>query len=128
MSFTRRPGSKRPRQTSRREDRHIKAGRRTTVNIDQVRSYLQRKSDEGVIEVEISVSSGSEYQSSCLEENRPRSREFGEQRGMQGKKTNLTGNQSGRKEQPVNKRKRSIGSKESLVGLKEQQHKKQGKR
>ncbi|GFT49093.1 hypothetical protein TNCV_3262011 [Trichonephila clavipes] len=83
-----------------------------------------RKSDEGVIEVESSVSSGSEYQASRLEENRPRSREFGEQRGEQGKKKNLTGNQSGRKEQPVNKRKRSIGSKESLVGLTKQQHKK----
>ncbi|GFT49123.1 hypothetical protein TNCV_3262261 [Trichonephila clavipes] len=38
--------------------------------------------------------------------------------------TNLTRNQCGRKEQPVNKRKRSIGSKDSLVGLKKQQHNK----
>ncbi|GFY04940.1 uncharacterized protein TNCV_2175961 [Trichonephila clavipes] len=80
-----------------------KAKRRTTVNIDQVRIYYQRKSDEGVIEVESSVSRGSEYQSSSLEENRPildqskglRSSESGERRGEQGKNTSLTGNQGG---------------------------------
>ncbi|GFU01447.1 uncharacterized protein TNCV_1994721 [Trichonephila clavipes] len=80
-----------------------KANRRTTVNIDQVRIYYQRKSDEGVIEVESSVSRGSEYQSSSLEENRPildqskglRSSESGERRGEQGKNTSLTGNQGG---------------------------------
>ncbi|GFS28816.1 hypothetical protein TNIN_9201, partial [Trichonephila inaurata madagascariensis] len=83
-----------------------------------------RKSDEGVI-VESSVSSGSDYQSSSLEENRPRldqsqgfrSSESGERRGDQGKKTSLTENQGGRREQNVNKRKRSRGLKESLVGL-----------
>ncbi|GFS55871.1 uncharacterized protein TNCV_2580741 [Trichonephila clavipes] len=37
-----------------------------------VRNNNVRKSDEEVIEVESSVSSGSEYQSSSLEENRPR--------------------------------------------------------
>ncbi|GFU29231.1 hypothetical protein TNCV_4467841 [Trichonephila clavipes] len=97
------------------------------VDLKDLRT-AQRKSDEGVIEVESSVSSGSEYQSSSLEENTPRSSEFGEQRGEQEKKTNLTGNQRGRKEQPVNKRKRSIGTNESLVGLTKQQHKKQDKR
>ncbi|GFS97879.1 hypothetical protein TNCV_2018301 [Trichonephila clavipes] len=64
--------------------------------MDQVRIYHQRKNDAGVIEVESSVSSGSEYQSSSLEKNRPRldqsqgfrSSESGERRGEQGKKTN----------------------------------------
>ncbi|GFY22185.1 hypothetical protein TNCV_3298281 [Trichonephila clavipes] len=49
-----------------------KAGRRTTVNIDQMLIYHQRKSDEGVVDVDSSVSSGSEYQSNSFEESRPR--------------------------------------------------------
>ncbi|GFX03399.1 hypothetical protein TNCV_4634111 [Trichonephila clavipes] len=53
-----------------------------------------------------------------------RSSEFGERRGEQGKKTSLIGNQGDRREQTVNKRKRSRVSKESLVGLHNQQHKK----
>ncbi|GFU15533.1 hypothetical protein TNCV_2772751 [Trichonephila clavipes] len=47
------------------------AGRRTTLNIDQVRIYHHRKSDEGVIEVERYVISTSDYQSRSFEENRP---------------------------------------------------------
>ncbi|GFQ85935.1 putative rna-directed dna polymerase from mobile element jockey-like protein [Trichonephila clavata] len=49
-----------------------KAGRRTTVNIDQVRICHQRKSDEGVVDVDSLVSRGSQYQSNSLEESRPR--------------------------------------------------------
>ncbi|GFW36819.1 uncharacterized protein TNCV_4348601 [Trichonephila clavipes] len=71
-----------------------KAGRRTTVIIDQVRIYHQRKNDERVVDVESSVSSVSEYQSSSLEENRPRldlsqgyrNSEFAERQVEQGKK------------------------------------------
>ncbi|GFX00080.1 uncharacterized protein TNCV_3080761 [Trichonephila clavipes] len=55
----------------RRRDVNIRV-EEPTINIDQVRIYRQRKSDEGVIEVESSVSRGSDYQSSSLEENRPR--------------------------------------------------------
>ncbi|GFT17035.1 uncharacterized protein TNCV_4737801 [Trichonephila clavipes] len=88
----------------KRRDVNIKAGRRATVNIDQVRIYHQRKSDERVIEVESSVRSGLDYQSSSSEENRPildqsqgfRSSESGERRGEQEKKISLTGNQGGR--------------------------------
>ncbi|GFS78975.1 uncharacterized protein TNCV_4342091 [Trichonephila clavipes] len=108
-----------------------KAGRRLTVNIDQVRIYHQRKSDEGVVEVDSSVSSGSEYQSNSLEENRPklnrsqgfRSSESGERQVEQGEKTSLEGNKSGRREQQVNKRKRSSGFNESSIGLRQQQYK-----
>ncbi|GFY62455.1 hypothetical protein TNIN_135011 [Trichonephila inaurata madagascariensis] len=52
------------------------------------------------------------------------SSESGERRGETGKKTSLAGNQGGRRDQPVNKRKRSSGSKESLIGLKQQKYKK----
>ncbi|GFU89356.1 uncharacterized protein TNCV_1783381 [Trichonephila clavipes] len=71
------------------------AGRRTTLNIDRVRIYHRRKNDEGVIEVERSVSSTSDYQSSSFEENRPsldqsqgfRSSESSERRGdIKGKR------------------------------------------
>ncbi|GFX20697.1 hypothetical protein TNCV_77551 [Trichonephila clavipes] len=103
------------------------AGRRTAVNIDQVRIYHERKTDEKVMEAESSVSSGTDYQSSSFEENRPRldqsqgfrSSESDERRGggEERKKTNLTGNQGGRRESSVNKCKRSRGSKESFVEL-----------
>ncbi|GFY62185.1 retrovirus-related Pol polyprotein from transposon 297 [Trichonephila inaurata madagascariensis] len=62
---------------------------------DQVRIYHQRKSDERVIEVGNSDSSGSEYQASSFEEDRPRSdqsqsfrnRESGELRAMKKDKS-----------------------------------------
>ncbi|GFW99897.1 uncharacterized protein TNCV_2126051 [Trichonephila clavipes] len=108
------------------------AGRRATVNIDQVRIYNQRKSDEGVVDVDSSVSSRSEYQSKSLEENRPRldqslgfrSSESGERQVELGEKTSLTGNKSGRREQQVNKYKRSRGLNESSIELRQQQYKK----
>ncbi|GFW60788.1 uncharacterized protein TNCV_2672091 [Trichonephila clavipes] len=50
-----------------------KAGRRLTVNIDQVRLYHQRKSDENGIRVGNANSSGSRYQASSFEGVRPRS-------------------------------------------------------
>ncbi|GFY13450.1 hypothetical protein TNCV_1803211 [Trichonephila clavipes] len=95
-------------------------------------AHKKRKRDEGVVDVESSVRSGSEYQSSSLKENRPRldqsqgfrSSESGERRRQQGENTSLTGNKSGRIEQQVNKRKRIRGSRESLIGFRQQQYKK----
>ncbi|GFW44215.1 uncharacterized protein TNCV_2636131 [Trichonephila clavipes] len=49
-----------------------KAGKRTTVNIDQVRIPHQRKSDEKVIVARSSDSTGLDYQSSCFQEDRHR--------------------------------------------------------
>ncbi|GFX64471.1 hypothetical protein TNCV_4043611 [Trichonephila clavipes] len=44
----------------------------TTVDVDKVQIYHQRKSDEVVVDVDSSVSRGSGYQSNNLEESRPR--------------------------------------------------------
>ncbi|GFY18215.1 hypothetical protein TNCV_2046211 [Trichonephila clavipes] len=65
-----------------------KAGRRTTVNIDQVRVYHQGESNEGVIDIDSSVSSGSEYQTNSLEENRPRFLRHGLRDWKKNKKKN----------------------------------------
>ncbi|GFW74514.1 hypothetical protein TNCV_2414131 [Trichonephila clavipes] len=109
-----------------------KAGRRTTINIDQVRIYHQRKIAEGMVDAESSVSSGSQYQSSSLERNRPRlgpsqgfrSSKTGEKREEEKKNTSFAGNKSGRREQQENKRKRSSSSKEPFIGLMQQKYKK----
>ncbi|GFT31801.1 hypothetical protein TNCV_3081041 [Trichonephila clavipes] len=76
---------------------------------DQVRIYHQRKSDEGVVDMDSSVSSGSEYQSNSLEFffSRPRldpsqgfrSSELSEKQVEKREKTNVSGNKSGRREQ-----------------------------
>ncbi|GFV68015.1 hypothetical protein TNCV_1872971 [Trichonephila clavipes] len=73
------------------------ARKRLTVNIDQVRLYYQRESDENVIRVGTSDNSGSRYQASSFEGARPRSDKSqysknngsGERREVKGKVTGL---------------------------------------
>ncbi|GFV96614.1 hypothetical protein TNCV_3387081 [Trichonephila clavipes] len=109
-----------------------KAGRRITVNVDQVRIYHLKKSYEGLVGVVIVQ----------LAEDRNISRIFRSgvdlgwigrralgvvslvKTGRKAKKTSVGGNKSGRREQWVNKRKRTSGSKESSVGLRQQPNKK----
>ncbi|GFV91488.1 hypothetical protein TNCV_2384481 [Trichonephila clavipes] len=68
-----------------------------------MRIYNQRKSDEGVVDVDSSVSSGSEYQSNNslsrprLDQSRDfRSSESSEKQEEKRKKINVSGNKSGR--------------------------------
>ncbi|GFX40169.1 uncharacterized protein TNCV_4318041 [Trichonephila clavipes] len=98
-----------------------RAGRRITVNIDHVRIYHQRKRDERVIAAESSVSSGSNYQPSSLEENRPRldhfrSSESGERRGEQEKKTSSK-NQGGGAQKKQSKEKQALTTYVSEIEL-----------
>ncbi|GFX35430.1 hypothetical protein TNCV_102371 [Trichonephila clavipes] len=88
-------------------------------------SYRERKSDENVIKVGNSDSSGSEYQASSFEGVRSisdrlqscRNSESGGRQSVQGKKTNLTGDQGGRRNSDNYKRKRSVLSMESSVQM-----------
>ncbi|GFV35340.1 hypothetical protein TNCV_3203721 [Trichonephila clavipes] len=104
-----------------------KTGRRTIVNADHVRVYHQKKSAEGVVGVDSSVSSRSEYQSNSWEFSRPRldrsqglrSSESSENRVEKRKKTRVAGNKSGKREQWLRKRKRTRGSNESSTGSKQ---------
>ncbi|GFS87155.1 hypothetical protein TNCV_1130441 [Trichonephila clavipes] len=74
-----------------------KAGKRLIVNIDQVRLYHQRKSDENEIGVGSSDSNGSRYKSSNFESNDSqysRNNGSGERQEAKGKKTSLKKDQS----------------------------------
>ncbi|GFV33767.1 uncharacterized protein TNCV_4568821 [Trichonephila clavipes] len=98
-----------------------KAGRRTIVNVKQVRIYHQKKSDEGVVEKDSSISCESEYQSNSSEFSRPRlyrsqgfrSNESREKQVENGGKTSVDGNKSGRREHWLRKRKKISVSNES---------------
>ncbi|GFX38217.1 hypothetical protein TNCV_3838161 [Trichonephila clavipes] len=91
--------------------------------MDQVRLYHQRKSDENVIRVGNSDSSGSRYQESSFEGVQPRSdgsqncknSRSGERRKVKGKMTGIKKNQGEGHTTVTNKRKPHVGSsKESL--------------
>ncbi|GFY01113.1 uncharacterized protein TNCV_5075801 [Trichonephila clavipes] len=105
---------------------------RTTVNVDQVRIYHQRKSDESVVDRDRSISKGSEYQSNSLEFSRPRldrsqgfrSSKSSKKQVKKREKPSVADNKSGRREQWASKRKRTSGSNESSVGLRQRTYKK----
>ncbi|GFU70984.1 uncharacterized protein TNCV_3350071 [Trichonephila clavipes] len=95
-----------------------KSGKRLTVNIDQVRLYHQRESDENGISVGNSDSSGSRYQASSFEGVRPRSiwsqnsKNSGssERREVKGKVTGLKEDQGEGRTKVTNRRRPLEGS------------------
>ncbi|GFT28155.1 uncharacterized protein TNCV_645281 [Trichonephila clavipes] len=84
----------------------------------------------GMVDADSSISRRSEYQSNSSEWSRSRldqsqvfrSSESGERQVEKRKKTSVARNKSGRREQWVNKRKRTSGSNESPIGLGQQQY------
>ncbi|GFT60754.1 hypothetical protein TNCV_3286681 [Trichonephila clavipes] len=101
------------------------ASQNTKVKLERWVKYYNRRRREVNIKAGSSDSSGSDYQSSSFEEDRPRldqsqsfrNSESGERRGEQEKKTSHTGNQGGKRKSEINKRKRSIRSKKSFIEL-----------
>ncbi|GFS35449.1 hypothetical protein TNIN_477281 [Trichonephila inaurata madagascariensis] len=91
--------------------------------------FTIRESDEGVVDVDSSVGSVSEYQLNSSEFSRPRlkrSQGFrsSESSEKQVEKTTVAGNKSGRREQWSCKRKQTSGPNESSLGLRQHAHKK----
>ncbi|GFY38442.1 hypothetical protein TNIN_352201 [Trichonephila inaurata madagascariensis] len=78
-----------------------------------------------MVDVDSSVSSGSEYQSNCSEFSRPRldrsqafrSSESSEKQVEKREKASVAGNKSSWREQLLSKRKQTSGSNESSGGL-----------
>ncbi|GFU69083.1 hypothetical protein TNCV_4458101 [Trichonephila clavipes] len=107
-----------------------KAGKKLMVNIDQVRFYHQRKSDENVIIVGNSDSSGSRYQASSFEGVRPRSDWSQNSKNMgSGERRETKEKMTGHKEDQgvTDKRTPHVGSKESSLQTSRVPEKKRGK-
>ncbi|GFS63403.1 hypothetical protein TNCV_2239511 [Trichonephila clavipes] len=112
-----------------------KAGKRLTVNIDQVPLYHQRESDENEIRVGNSDTMGSRYQASSFEGVRPRSNwsqnsknsGSGEQREIKEKVTGLKKDQGEGRTSVTSKRRPLIGSSNSYLTEPNRKLKKGGK-